>query len=181
MDTQSNNITTERFFLRNFNDSDLENLFLGLSHPKVIKYYGISFKTIEATKEQLNWFKNLETTKTGIWWAIYSKDNTRFYGAIGFNNLDQPNKKVELGFWLLPKYWGKGIISECMPLVCNYAFAELKLHRIEAFVETKNSNCTKLLKKFHFNLEGTMKDYEIKKEAFVSLDIYSKLNPKEVG
>ena len=138
MNTKSSNITTQRLLLRGFNDTDLENVFLGLSHPDVIKYYGISFKSIEATREQLSWFENLEKNSTGIWWAICSKDNTCFYGAIGFNNLDQPNKKVELGFWLLPKYWGKGIISECMPFVCNYAFAELKLHRIEAFVEMLN-------------------------------------------
>lgn len=166
-------LNTERLILRSFDDTDLHHVYKGLSDPDVTKYYGVSFKSLEATKEQIQWFRNLEKNDTGIWWAICSKDDSTFYGAIGFNNLDNSNKKAELGFWLLPKYWKKGILSECMPLVYNYAFQVLDLHRIEAFVETENSNCKKLLKRLKFTYEGTMIDCELKNETFISLAIYS--------
>jgi ribosomal-protein-alanine N-acetyltransferase len=42
-------------------------------------------------------------------------------------------------------------------------------------VEIQNTNCKKALAKLVFNLEGTMRDCEIKNGAFISLDIYSKL------
>jgi len=45
-------IETKRFILRQFTDNDLENIFQGLSNSEVIKYYGISFDNLEATKEQ---------------------------------------------------------------------------------------------------------------------------------
>ena len=38
-------IKTSRFRLRQFTDADLENVFKGLSHPEVIKYYGVSFNS----------------------------------------------------------------------------------------------------------------------------------------
>ena len=53
-------IQTPRLLLRPFVDSDLENVFKGLSHPAVIKHYGISFNSLEATQEQMDWFANLE-------------------------------------------------------------------------------------------------------------------------
>lgn len=53
-------IKTERLLLRQFADSDLENVFKGLSHPEVIKYYGVSFQTLEATKEQMLFFADLK-------------------------------------------------------------------------------------------------------------------------
>ncbi|SHH47345.1 GNAT family N-acetyltransferase [Winogradskyella jejuensis] len=168
-------LESQRLKLRQFHDSDLENVFKGLSHPDIIKYYGVSYGSIEATKEQLTWFSGLEKNGTGIWWAVCSKIDGSFLGAGGLNDLSIENKKAEIGFWLLPNSWGKGYMTEAMPLILNHAFNTVGLHRIEGFVETENKNCKKALAKLDFNLEGTMQDCEIKNGKFISLDIYSKL------
>ncbi len=63
METNFPILKSERVILRQFKDTDLENVFIGLSHPEIIKYYGISFDTLEATKEQMTWFADLEKTK----------------------------------------------------------------------------------------------------------------------
>jgi ribosomal-protein-alanine N-acetyltransferase len=168
-------IKTERLLLRQFADSDLENVFKGLSNPEVIKYYGVSFQTLEATKEQMIFFADLKKNETGIWFAICSADNRTFYGAGGLNNLSKEHKKAEIGFWLLSDFWGHGIIKEGIPLICNYGFDNLELHRIEGFVESENKNCKSVMTKLDFQYEGTMKDCEIKNGKFISLDIYAKI------
>ena len=168
-------LESKRVTLRQFVESDLENVFKGLSHPEIIQYYGISFDSLEATKEQMNWFSDLEKNGNGIWWAVCSKVDGKFLGAGGLNDLSKENKKAEIGFWLLKESWGKGFMTETMPLICNYAFEHIGLHRIEGFVETGNTNCKKALAKLKFNLEGTMKDCEVKNGNFISLDIYSKI------
>jgi len=96
--------------------------------------------------------------------------------------MSKAHRKAEIGFWLLTEYWGKGIVSEAIPLILDYAFRELKLHRIEAFIETENLNCKKVIIKLGFQHEGTMKDCEIKNGEFISLDIYAKfsVDPKTI-
>lgn len=168
-------LRTNRLLLRQFNEGDLDNIFQGLSHPQVIKYYGINFKSREETREQIKWFKDLEKSGTGIWWAIISNDTETFCGAIGFNNLSREHRKAEIGFWLLPPYWGKGIIYEAGTEVLLHAFGHLSLHRIEGLVEAENSNSAKALKKLGFEKEGRMKDYEIKNGKFISVDIFARL------
>lgn len=169
-------LKSKRLLLRQLQDSDTENVFMGLSNPEVIKYYGVSYDCIEATKEQMTWFANLESNGSGIWWAVRSRFDGTFLGAAGLNNLSEQNKKAEIGFWLLPDNWQQGVISETIPLILNYSFDRLGLHRIEAFVESENNNCKRVLDKLQFTHEGTMKDCEIKNGAYISLDIYSKLN-----
>mgnify|MGYP001133751685 CR=1 FL=1 len=169
-------ILTNRLLLRQFNESDLENVFKGLSHPDVIKHYGISFESLEATKEQIAWFADLEKDGTGIWFAVCSSDNKTFYGAGGLNSLNKKHKKAEIGFWLMPEFWGQGIMKEAMPLICDYGFYELGLHRIEGFVESDNLNCKNAMAKLDFQHEGTMKDCEIKNGKYISLDIFAKVN-----
>ena len=123
----------------------------------------------------MDWFAKLEKKGTGMWFAVCSLDNKIFYGAGGLNDLIKEHKKAEIGFWLLTDFWGKGIMTEAMPLICNYGFDELELHRIEGFVESGNTNCKKAMAKLDFQHEGTMKDCEIKNGKFISLDIYSKI------
>lgn len=168
-------IKTERLLLRQFIDNDLENVFKGLSHPDIIKYYGVSFQTLEATKEQMTFFADLEKNETGVWWAVCSADNKTFYGAGGLSSLNKEHKKAEIGFWLISEFWGTGIMKEAMPLICNYGFDNLELHRIEGFVESENKNCKNAMAKLDFQHEGTMKECEIKNGNFISLDIYSKV------
>jgi len=168
-------IKTERLLLRQFKESDLENVFKGLSHPDIIKYYGVSYPSLESTKEQMDFFAGLEKNETGIWWAICSPENKTFYGAGGLNSLNKEHRKAEIGFWLLTDFWGKGLMTEAMPLICNYGFENLGLHRIEGLVETNNINCKRAMAKLAFEHEGTMKDCEIKNGKFISLDIYAKI------
>lgn len=172
-------LKTSRFQLRQFSDNDLENVYKGLSHPEVIKFYGISFDTLEAAKEQIGWFSQLEKEETGIWWAIESIDNQQFCGAIGFNNLNKQHKRAEIGFWLLPESWKNGIISEVLPIICNYAFEIRGLHRIEAQVETENIQCQNTIKNAKFIYEGTLRECEIQNGKYINLAIFSLINEKE--
>ena len=163
-------IKTDRIILREITHLDLENIYIGLSNPNVIQHYGISFDSLEATKEQMIWFAD----KKQMWWAICSPDNQTFYGAGGLNDIDHNKGKAEIGLWLLPDFWGMGIMKEAMPLITDYGINQLQLNRIEGFVETENSNCKKAMSKLDFVLEKTMKDSEIKNGKLISVDVYVK-------
>ncbi len=169
------NLKTERFLLRRFKNDDLEKVFQGLSNPEVIRYYGVSFSSLEATREQMAWFEELEQKETGAWWAICSLEDQSFTGAAGFNNVSKEHRKAELGFWLLPEFWGRGIIQEVLPVICEFAYTKLNLHRIEAFVETENTASAKALKNQGFRHEGTMVDSEVKNGRFISVDLFARL------
>lgn len=178
-DMKNNNaiLKTQRLLLRPFENSDIENVFKGLSHPDVIKHYGVSYSSLEETKNQMQFFNDLEKNGSGRWWAVCSLGNTIFYGGCGLNNINKLHRRGEIGYWLLAEYWGNGIVAEALPLVYEYGFAHMNLHRIEAVVETENINSKKVLQKLGFDYEGTMKECEIKNGKYISLEIYSKLNP----
>ena len=167
-------IHTERLTIRKIIPDDINHVFKGLSHPEVIKYYGVNFMTLEATQEQMAWYADLEKNGTGQWFAVCSKKDNTFYGAGGYNDRDPNNRKAEIGFWLLPEYWGKGIMGEAMPKIFEYGFEKLNLHRIEGFIESTNEKCKKAVAKVGFIYEGTMVDSEVKNGNFISVDLYAK-------
>jgi len=166
-------IKTNRLLLREIQDSDIEYIYRGLSDPNVIKYYGVSYNSLKETKEQMEWFKEPKQ----LWWAICDIDNQIFYGAGGLNDINLKEKKAEIGLWLLPDFWGQGIMKEVLPLVCDYGFNQLNLKRIEGFVDSNNTNCKNAMNKLDFQLEKKLKDCESKDGKPISVDVYVKNNP----
>src|SRR5450432_2803741 len=166
---------TSRLLLRQITEGDLENIFRGLSDPEVIKYYGVSFDTLNETKKQIEWFAELEKDETGIWWAICSPDNLMFYGAVGLYYLESEYKKAEIRFCLIPEYWRRGIISKSILLVIEYGFEIKHLNKIEAEVETENIFSKRVMQKLNFVHELTKKDCEIKNGKYISLDVYTRV------
>lgn len=175
MSWAENKIFTQRLILRSIQDSDLQNIYRGLSNPKVIKHYGVSFSSLEETKEQMDWYRQLKENETGMWFAMEFKDSNEFIGAVGLNDISKEHKRGELGFWLLPEFWGSGYISEVVPEVLEYGFRTLDLHRIEAWVETDNENSRKVLTRLGFQHEGTLRDHEIKNGKFISVDVFASI------
>jgi ribosomal-protein-alanine N-acetyltransferase len=168
-------LNSARLTLRKIELADQQNIYRGLSDPKVIEHYGVSFKTFEATAEQMLWYKQLEEKQTGIWWAVCLKDSNTFIGAGGINDINNNYFKAEVGFWLYPEHWGQGYMPEAMYLISTYAYDVLKLNRLEGFVDDDNEKCKKALQKLHYKLEGNFKEHEYENGRFVDLNLFAQL------
>lgn len=158
------------YILRPILAYDIEDIYKGLSNPEVTKYYGVSFDTLEDTKEQMMWYEELIEEDTGIWWTIRSEDGSVFYGAIGLNDIHDGDG--EIGYWLLPEYWGKGIISQVIPQVLDHGFNTIGLQGITAEVESGNDSSIRLLEKEGFQFQPDKTKSEVKDGRSIQVDSY---------
>lgn len=170
-------IYSERLHLRKIRDSDIDKVFEGLSHPLVIRHYGVNYKTLEETRAQMEWYAENEEQQTGRFWAVCKVESGDFMGIGGLYLWSKVHEKAEAGFWLLPEYWGQGYMTEAMNAIVEYGFTEMGLHRIEGFVESENLLCKNAMYKLDFIHEGTMNDCEIKNGKRISLDIFARIKP----
>lgn len=165
-------LTTERLLLQEVKAEDQEFIFRGLSHPDVIPFYGVRYDSFEATKAQMDWYRNIYEQGTGISWKIVDKRTKENIGDIAVYLYKPEHNKAEVGFWLLPQYWNRGFAAEALTAVINYWKTEKGLRRLEGFVEEGNAASRKLLEKAGFQYEGKMVDCEIKNGNYISLLIY---------
>jgi ribosomal-protein-alanine N-acetyltransferase len=169
-------LTTENLLLRQIIPADQQFIFEGLSHPEVISFYGVQYSSYEATGAQMEWYRKMWTEGSDIPWKIVAKSSGEDAGVISVYNYKQEHNKAEVGFWLLPSCWNKGIASEALKAVIGYWQTAKKINRLEAFVEEDNNASAKLLEKMGFAYEGTMRDCEIKNGRYISLLIYALLH-----
>lgn len=98
-------------------------------------------------------------------------------GATFFDDVYSHN--VEIGYWISPKYWGKGIMSHVIPTFCQYLFQYYDIHKIYAIVISENISSIKLLEKTHFTKEGYFKEYIYKDNKYYDAVFYSILEDND--
>ncbi|MGY3885335.1 GNAT family N-acetyltransferase [Aeromonas aquatica] len=149
--------------------SDLPHIYRGLSDPDVIAYYGVSYHSLAACQAQMDWYAEITRTGSGAWFLIRDPDTDEPVGAVGYNGADPRHKCAELGYWLYPEYWGKGIMGEALALI----YHTTDLHRLLAVVEEPNTRSARLLERAGFHYEGTARESEVKAGGFISLRHYA--------
>jgi ribosomal-protein-alanine N-acetyltransferase len=67
-----------------------------------------------------------------------------------------------------------------MPDALAYGFKELDLHRIEAVVEAGNDASGRVLRRYGFTHEGTLREAERKDGRWIDLEMWAKLRTPEM-
>lgn len=84
----------------------------------------------------------------------------RIIGNIGLNNVVWGAfRSCFLGYKLDKDYINRGYMTMAVNLVTDYAFRELKLHRIEGNIMPKNKRSLRVLEKCGYENEGLAKYY----------------------
>jgi len=130
--------------------------FLSQWEPnKKEEYYTLDYQ-IKLLKDQQKKMKN--GTLFRLW--IYKKSNNQLIGSIAFNNIIRGSfQSCHLGYKLDKDEINQGYMTEAIKTAVDYAFKELKLHRIEANIMPKNKASLKVVEKLGFINEGISKKY----------------------
>jgi RimJ/RimL family protein N-acetyltransferase len=99
-------------------------------------------------------------------------------GGIGVElGQDVFRKSAEIGYWLGEPFWGRGIASEALRAVTEYAFETLDIIRLEAGVFGWNPASARVLEKAGYTLEGRLRQAVIKDGRVGDRLIYGLLRP----
>jgi ribosomal-protein-alanine N-acetyltransferase len=95
-------------------------------------------------------------------------------GAIGFEHRgDIWRRSAELGYWLARPYWGRGITSEAVQAITDWAFETWSLNRIWAGVFAWNPASARVLQKAGYRFEGRLHNSAVKDGETVDELIYA--------
>jgi ribosomal-protein-alanine N-acetyltransferase len=64
-----------------------------------------------------------------------------------------------LGYWIDRDVAGRGMASLAVALVCDHAFGEVGLHRVQADIRPENGPSQRLVERLGFRQEGLLRQY----------------------
>ncbi len=163
-------IETERLILRKFFSSDAEDMFRLDTDKMVHRYLGNTMnKSIDDAKKNINSIIQ-QYNDNGIGrWAAIEKSSGKFIGWSGLklNNdivINGHNDIYDIGYRLLPKFWGMGYATESSLASLDYGFNVLNLDTIYAITHIENEASHKVLLKLGLDFINT---FELKDEEFL--------------
>ncbi len=98
-----------------------------------------------------------------------------FAGLIGLKDIDEVNKKAEIGYWLDREYAGKGIMLRSCRALIGYSFHKLELNRLTIRCAVENMRSCNIPKQLGFTFEGIERHGEILRGRHLDLKVYSLL------
>jgi ribosomal-protein-alanine N-acetyltransferase len=148
-------LTTESLTLRQATTDDQRDILALRSDPEINKYLGRQpSKTIEDAINFINKVNDNIEKGNSIYWVIDFTNTKEFVGTICLFDFSNEENSCEIGYELMTKFHGQGIMTEATKKVIDYAFQTMHLQKIVAFTHKDNQKSTKLLGKFDFKKSG---------------------------
>ena len=142
-------IETPRLILREWTETDIPEFARLNSDERVMEYF---LKPL-SYRETVDFYNRIqEEFKThgfGLY-AVEDKVTRAFMGYVGLHNVTFEidfAPTVEIGWRLLPEFWGKGYATEAAMVCVGYAKRDLKLQEIVSFTSLLNKRSERVMQK----------------------------------
>jgi ribosomal-protein-alanine N-acetyltransferase len=89
-------------------------------------------------------------------WLIERKEDGTPMGTIGCT---VHFHRVEIGFALGSRFWGQGYMPEALARVCEAAFADKRIARVQALCDEENARSSRVMEKVGMRHEGRLRQY----------------------
>lgn len=142
-------IVTKRLILRQFRETDYDDLYEYLSQLREDEFEGYPGITYENGREHLKY--RIESEE---FYAMELKESGKVIGNIYYGNRDFESKEV--GYIVNKDFQRKGYACEALSAVIENAFKE-GIHRIYAECDPRNACSWKLLEKVGLEREAHLK------------------------
>jgi RimJ/RimL family protein N-acetyltransferase len=129
----------------------------------------------EFAREWFEFYEEGRRDGTREAFAVVDADDGSFLGlALGFG-IDREGQQLELGYVVAPAARGRGVGTQALELLTDWAFTELDALRIELWISASNDASKRVAAKVGYRYEGTLRSYHFKQGRREDFEIWSRL------
>ncbi len=100
-------------------------------------------------------------------WAVQMRETGAIAGRVSFLDINESNKRLEMGTMLMPPFWGGPANRECKLLLMGHAFDVLGANRVHFKIDSRNARSIASMHKLGAVNEGVLRQYQIREDGFV--------------
>lgn len=165
---------SNRLVLKEFTEMDFEKIYSVYSNEKVMKYALLDRVT---SREELTAYfeeilrSNKLTEKRELYaYGIYLSKEGNFIGTADIEIYRQNSQGGcgEIGYFLLPDFWGSGYASEAAGILTEIGFGHIGLHRLCASCNANNQHSENVMRKLGMQKEGELRKERFKEGSWVN-------------
>lgn len=134
--------------------------------------FAATLNSVKDEEEFLNSVLSVPRENREMVYVIESGD--QLCGLVGYCFSDPANHRTEIGYWLLPEYQHRGIVTECVRRLCKQAVEGGRINRIQIRCATGNGPSNAVPRRLGFFHEGTERQGQLLASGeYTDIHIYS--------
>ena len=174
--------SSARLIARRFGPRDLPPFVAMRNDPEVARYQSWDSYTEDEGRRFLEELAHLNLGDPGWFqFALEQKETGEFVGDCGIDILAHEPRLARIGYTIARPYWNRGLATEAVLALVDYAFASFPLHRITASADPRNRASCRVLEKAGFVKEGHFRQSEWFKGAWADDVLYARLREGTSG
>jgi len=169
-------IHTARLVVRAVAEPDLADLLEVNGDDEVTRY--LPYATWRSHDDALAWLARMQercATGTARQYVIERRLDRKVIGTLLVFQYDEPSARVEIGYVVGRTQWRQGYAAEALRAVCQHAFEEAGIRRIEAEARPENLASNELLRSLGFIHEGRLRQRWASKGETYDTNLYGLL------
>ncbi|KAF6564621.1 GNAT family N-acetyltransferase [Paenibacillus sp. EKM202P] len=96
---------------------------------------------------------------------IFDTASGQFVASSGLHRMNWDARRFEIGYWLRTSWIGKGIVTEAVHGITDFAIQHLHANRLEILCDSRNTRSAKVAERAGFTLEGILRNVECDEEG----------------
>lgn len=162
---------SDRLNYKSFTEKDFDLFYSVFSNESIMRYAWIDkFDSPEEAQEL--WHTILQNEYN---FAVFQKSDDSYIGlckfTISIKNRD--GGSGEIGYFLLPEFWGRGYATEIAKALIDVSFNRLGLHQIHATCNANNLNSEHIMIKAGMKKDGELRKVRYKNGSWDNEKYYS--------
>ena len=128
---------------------------------------------MEDMQEVIAYWEERNNSGTAIELGIFYMG--RYIGKISLFDISKSDKHAEIGYWMAASHQGKGIMTDCVAALTDYAFEMLNLNRVCIYCAVGNEKSRAIPTRLGFTQEGILREEQCLYGVYHDLAVYGML------
>jgi RimJ/RimL family protein N-acetyltransferase len=168
----------ELVMLRELRASDAPTIYTELSSPDVKRFIWAPPPSVAAFEKFIEWTPTERIAGKYICYGVVPHGEAHACGVFELRQLQPGFLRGELGFAVTQRLWSGGLFVEAAWLLLDFAFRQVRVHRVEARAAVNNARGNAALKALGARREGTLKEAFWQDDHFVDQYLWAFLDSR---
>ena len=150
--------------LRPWRLSDAEAVVRAFDDPEIQRWHVRRFESADEARHWITARRAGWAQESQLNWALVDRDSDSLMGRVSLQGVDLHDGSAGVAYWMVPEWRGRGLCSQAVLALCQWAFSEAGFHRIGLEHSVANVASCRVATKAGFHTEG------IRREAALHAD-----------
>jgi [ribosomal protein S5]-alanine N-acetyltransferase len=168
-------LKTERLLLRPLDPADAPALLTVFSDKQVMRYWGTPWSSIDEARATIAQHAESMAEGEDLRLGVERTQDGALLGTCSLFDRNEECRRAVLDYALGLFAWRQGYMNEALTALLNHGFSHMRLNRVEAGIDPRNTASSRTLERLGFKKEGHLRERWIANGDFTDFALYGLL------